>query len=44
MSDQKPAVKGTATGRLAPREPNIQNIPIRTEIVRQIKEAFLRRK
>ncbi len=32
---------GTATGRLASSTPNLQNIPVRTELGRQIRAAFV---
>ena len=31
----------TATGRLASHDPNLQNIPVRTDVGRQIRKAFL---
>ena len=34
-------ISGASTGRLASTEPNLQNIPVRTEAGRRIREAFV---
>jgi len=35
---------GTSTGRLASKNPNLQNIPVKTEVGRQIRYGFVARK
>src|SRR5260370_1875784 len=35
------SLTGTATGRVSSSDPNLQNIPIRTELVREIRAAFV---
>ena len=32
---------GSVTGRIASSDPNLQNIPIRTELGRQVRQAFI---
>jgi len=32
---------GTATGRISSNDPNVQNIPVRTELGRKVREAFV---
>ena len=32
---------GSATGRISSSDPNLQNIPVRTELGRQVRKAFV---